>query len=63
MNIKIGKVIIDYQKIKRDISFTHNMEKSYNKISINPNESLQQTETLGFEFIRFDFSNVSAAET
>lgn len=39
------------------------MNKNYNKISKNPNKSFQQTETAGFEFTRFDFSNVSVAET
>ena len=56
--MKTSKSIIDYRKMKRDISATHNMEKSYNEITINPNKSLQPTETAGFEFSRFDFSNV-----
>jgi len=58
--MKTGKSIIDYKKKKKDISFTHNMEKSYNEITVNPNKSFQPTETAGFEFSRFDFSNVSA---
>jgi len=39
------------------------MNKNYNKITINPNKSLQPTENAGFEFVRFDFSNASVAET
>jgi len=51
--MKTIKSIIDYQK-KRDISFTHNMEKSYNKITVNPNKSFQPIETASFEFTRFN---------
>lgn len=61
--MKIGKSPIDYQRTKSDISFTHNVEKSYNEISKNHNKSLQPTENIGFESSRFDLSNVSAAET
>lgn len=39
------------------------MEKSYNKITINPNKSFQLAETASFEFSRFDCVNVSATET
>jgi len=47
--MKTSKSIIDYQKMKKGINSTHNMEKSYNEITINPNKSLQQTETAVFE--------------
>jgi hypothetical protein len=55
--MKISKSVIDYQRIKRDINSTHNMENSYNKVTIKPNKSLQQSETAGFEFSRFIFAN------
>jgi hypothetical protein len=44
--------------MKRDISFTHNMEKNYNGITINPNKSFQPTGTADFEFTGFDFRGV-----
>ena len=61
--METGKLIIDYQKMKRNIISTHNMNKNYNEISKNPNKSFQQTETAGFEISRSDFNNVSATET
>jgi hypothetical protein len=39
------------------------MNKNYNEIFKNPNKSFQPTETVGFEFFKFAFSNVSAVET
>jgi hypothetical protein len=38
------------------------MDKNYNKISKNPNKSLQPAETTGFEIFRFDLSSVSVNE-
>lgn len=35
---------------------------NYNEIIINPNKGLQPTETVVFEFSRYNFSNVSAGE-
>ena len=50
-----------YQLSKKFLSttksfwFSHNVEKKYNEIVINPNKSFQLTETAMFEFPRFNF--------
>jgi hypothetical protein len=54
--MKTSKSIIDYQKQKKDSCLIYTMNKSYNEITINPNESFQPTETAGFESIWFNFA-------
>ena len=61
--MKITKLGGKYFSRTKDFCSTRNLEINYNGIIINPNKSLRSTETVGFEFPRFDFSNVSAAET
>ena len=46
-----------YLSTTKSFWFTHNVEKKYNKIVINPNKSFQLTETARFEFPRFNFLN------
>ena len=47
----------------KDFYYIRNPEINYNEIIININKSFEPTRTIGFEFPRFYFSNVSAAET